>query len=127
MSRGHGWIEQAILKHQKEQHERFPHPYPRWQTLRDVAHGIFYPWQDDEYTPPTRAQIESTRRAVKRLAAEGLIECQRRHWDNRRQGKDWGASMLSIRLVPTADEKGAEQAERNQRARRIAAVMRGEA
>jgi hypothetical protein len=67
MSRGFGRVERAILKFIYEE---------RFARTDDFVKALFGPG-------PTASQLASVRRALRRLAADGLVVCcmsHRRHW-----------------------------------------------
>jgi hypothetical protein len=71
MSRGLGHRQQAILDHLAAHHElaRRTGREPQWVTLRELA-GLVAA----EAYRHHRAEVESTRRALRGLAAVGLVE-----------------------------------------------------
>jgi hypothetical protein len=151
MSKGHGVTQRAILAYldaQPRQHDHFgwrdgmmrttTYPWPRWTTIKSLAHSIAYPDENDGWTEPTRAQVESTRRAAMRLNDEGLAEVATisvrgtAHYRAPR-GEPWYGEMverdadrwqLAIRPVLTEEERAAEVADRTQRQRLAAAMVR---
>jgi len=85
VSRGLGSRQHDVL-HALERRQGMP-PWDRWQLLDALASG------------GTRAQVESTRRAVKTLAHRGLVETS----------YDWLAGRaLQARLVLTPAERELE-------------------
>src|SRR5260370_16597657 len=113
-------------------------PYPDWVSVEWLAslraHQRLWPACEDSATPekcnnvrhsyakPTRAEIESTRRAVKKLvlAQDGVVECARRsaetpvhfrvprskriYSDDRYEA--WAdRSFLSVRRLPTPPDR----------------------
>jgi hypothetical protein len=104
MSRGHGRIQKAVLA---ELHKPLPEgrTWPDWVSVEALSASIRPSTFKTE--EPTRAQVESVRRAVKRLAAEDLIDIG--HWleptdDGRRY-------MLLCRRWFTEEEIAIQQAE----------------
>lgn len=151
MSKGHGATQRAILEYldaQPRQHNYFgwrdgfmretTYPWPRWTTIKSLAHAIAYPDEHDGWTEPTRAQIESTRRAAIRLGAEGVAEvatiCRTTRTHRRApRGEpfygemiedDAGRWHLAIRPVLTEDEQSAEVADRTKRQQLAVAMIR---
>ena len=81
MSKGYGAVQRALLaclEAQPREYQRWKlhgyvtHAYPAWHSVDSVAGDVFS--ADGERTEPTRAQVESVRRAAKGLAAKGLAE-----------------------------------------------------
>src|SRR5262249_4304986 len=70
----------------------------RWQPVSKLAHAYA------SGSPPTPAQTETVRRAVRTLNRKGLVETA-----------DLGRSRVGVRLPLTAAEADAERAERNRR------------
>lgn len=146
MSRGCGSIQRAVIEYLKAV-PRERGEYPRWTFVQDLAHRIFHPDEDDlAYTPPTRAQVESVRRAVKRLQASGAAETARvtttvrvtrpvrgrlRTYAGDTETVDADRRLLAVRPTLTDAERAAERAaldaERAALSRSIAAMLRGEA
>jgi hypothetical protein len=134
MSKGYGAVQRALLaclEAQPREYQRWKlhgyvtHAYPAWHSVDSVAGDVFS--TDGERTEPTRAQVESVRRAAKRLAAKGLAEIAyvtvtvtRR---DRRGVTEADIRKLSIRPVLTETERDAELAESAERAQRLAAIM----
>jgi hypothetical protein len=106
MSRGHGSTQQAILSYLQSQPREHTNPYsggdvvenyPAWTTVQDLAYVLF------GQGTPARPQVESVRRAVKRLASEGLAEIAMVRDSNHR-------FQLAVRPPLTMEEHAAEQA-----------------
>jgi hypothetical protein len=120
MSKGYGSVQRAVLarleswprQHQSwSAHSYATHAYPPWRMVADLAAQ-----DDDSALPPTRAQVESVRRAVKQLAARGLAELDYQSWEGTRDDPRFGRltvhrEMLSVRPVLTDAERDAERAE----------------
>ena len=108
MSRGHGSTQQAVLSYLQSQPREHTNPYtgvegdvvesfPAWTTVQDLADVLF------GHDMPARPQVESVRRAVKRLAGEGLAEIARVRGPNYH-------FQLAVRPPLTVEERAAEQA-----------------
>lgn len=137
MSKGHGSVQRAILAHLESRprtHLRETgrgwetRAYPFWEPIEDVAGTIFCP--DDRWAKPTRSQMESTRRAAKQLAAEGLAEICYRAWPTVRNDPRAGRieadiPRLSIRPVLTEAERKAERVAIWGARRRAAGILAG--
>jgi hypothetical protein len=135
MSKGHGKIQRAViayLESQPREHRRWSVSsyvtlaYPHWHTMSDIAGTIFSP--DDDWTRPSRAQIESVRRAVKNLGAEGLAEVGYKTWPVARNDPRVGRTeadirQLSVRPVLTDDEQAAEDADRKAAYQRMGEIL----
>ena len=91
MSRGLGHRQQAILDHLAAHHElaRRTGREPQWVTLRELA-GLVAA----EAYRHHRAEVESTRRALRGLAAAGLVELALVRLDGSAQ-QQLGARLVS--------------------------------
>src|SRR5687768_4302625 len=98
MSRGNGTVMRRVLGQLTAEPIRVDH-------LADVVHDV----PDDR--SPNRAEVESVRRAVKRLHGQGLVHLQYR--------PDEGKRRLMVRTPMTA----AERAERERRERRLGFLL----
>ena len=86
-------------------------PWERWASLEALASS------DDG---PTRTATESARRAVKRLAAEGVVELDAWCWIDRRAVEGRPARrMLYARRALTLEETAAEARHRKAEERRM--------
>jgi hypothetical protein len=115
MSRGHGDTQRKILAWLGSQ------PRQRWQPLTGLAHEVYG-------SEPSRGQVETVRRSVKRLAAEGLAEmalCSGSYLRKSNYGYTYvvHGSVLCARLPPTEAEQAAEHAEREESQRRYEEIV----
>jgi hypothetical protein len=144
MSKGHGATQRAVLDYlasQPRQHrqrvyrndqgeeyevqmggEMVTRMWPRWVPLREVAEAIFG-------GPPARAQVESVRRAVKRLAAQNLAEITERDFRVELTRPSYPGEavrrwLLCVRSPLTEAEDAAMEPLRQQAAR-ATATLRG--
>jgi hypothetical protein len=82
MSRGFGAVQRRILddlkRNTNDPLDDFANGYRSWTTVQDLA-------CPGDFTEPTRAQVEATRRAVLKLEAAGLVDvlCVRRRVTSR--------------------------------------------
>ena len=79
MSRGHGKTQRFVLERLERSREEGVQPWDRWLTAAELAH-------ERACGEPTKAEVESVRRALRRLAEEGLVETG--HVDDRRLGEE---------------------------------------
>ncbi|HEV8568927.1 MAG TPA: hypothetical protein VGQ92_17905 [Actinoplanes sp.] len=127
MSKGHGRVQRAILAELRtpEWTGEWTAELSGWVSVEELAARlreasgaatVFGPYGDDP-ADRTRAEIESVRRAVKKLALEGLVEVKK--WDvaktRPRRNTFWSDKpvwtrqwMLHARRVPTAEFRAAE-------------------
>jgi len=119
MSRGHGETQRKILaslashprQHAAERWDRNrdeTRSWPGWITVHELTCAVYGTDQ------PARGQVETVRRAARRLAAEGLAEIGET-WDAmpRRQlwnGRPATGRQFGIRPVLTPAEKAAKEA-----------------
>jgi hypothetical protein len=127
MSRGHGSVQRAVLDllaasprahghafrrdYDCPGHDSWPayapdagiHRWPQWHTIVSFAGALA------DGVPP-RALVESVRRAVRRLAAEGALEMSYTTGETFRDAWVVHATMLAVRPVLTEAECAAEAA-----------------
>ena len=137
MSRGLGKTQRLVLEILAEKAAELPEY--RWVSVFEIAHhvrcdgdlttnGLSFSWEwrcaKCDAVRPTPAESESVRRAMRKLAAAGLVEADhfvenigRRHeWVNRRAYADFPAArkQIFVRLPLTAKEAEEEQERRRQ-------------
>jgi len=141
VSRGHGKAQQFVLDTLERRQADNVHPRERWRDPATLAH-------ERHEREPTEAEVESIRRAIRKLGEEGLLEtrhvdafrdipttAQRRKWDEasgeftdevetydtyRRRG----FRMLQARLPLTAAERKRDRKAESEWQERVEAVFR---